>query len=192
MCKDPEGNGRCVYISCYRHLTEDEQNNPEERENRESYGQMIQSMLGSPASTQDLKRITQLLNLNCVKMMMGMGFPMPRNARMNQLLSHMTHTLVLRQFCQKVMTLFLELSSQESRILKDSPSEKLIRIQSWTQGSTMFNSQMVRMQNWEQISLQNTCMLNVMLEVTNTGLWIILLTIEGITMQFAKISKMSQ
>ena len=113
-----------------------------------------------------LNRITQLLNLNCMKMMMGMGFPMPRNVMMNQPLSHTTHTLVLRQFCQKEMTWFLELSSQGSRILKDSPLEKLIRIQSWTQGSTMSNSQMVRIQNWEQISLQNACILNVTLKVT--------------------------
>ena len=38
-------------------------------------------------------------------------------------------------------------------------------------------SQMVRMQNWEQISLQNACMFNVTLKVTNTDLWIIWLTI---------------
>ena len=35
-------------------------------------------------------------------------------------------------------------------------------------------------------------MLNVTLKVTNTGLWIILLTIERITMQFAKITKVLQ
>ena len=43
----------------------------------------------------------------------------------------------------------------------------------------MSNSQMVRMQNWEQISLKNACMLNLTLKVTNTGLWIILLTISN-------------
>ena len=32
-----------------------------------------------------LKRITQLLNMNCMKMMMGMEFPMLRNAMMSQL-----------------------------------------------------------------------------------------------------------
>ena len=43
----------------------------------------------------------------------------------------------------------------------------------------MWNSEMMRMQNWEQILLQNACMLNVTLKVTNTDLLIILLTIEG-------------
>ena len=37
---------------------------------------------------------------------------------------------------------------------------------------------MVRMQNWEQISFQNACMLNVTLKVTNTGSWITLLITE--------------
>ena len=69
-------------------------------------------------------------------------------------------------FLPKEMTWFLELSCKESRILRDSPLVRLIRIQSWTQGFTMLNSQMVRMQNWEQISLQNACMLNVTLKVT--------------------------
>ena len=70
--------------------------------------------------------------------------------------------------------------------------KEVVKIQSWTQGFIMLNSQTVRMQNCEQISLQNACMLNVTLKVTNTGLWIILLTIERITMQFAKITKMFQ
>ena len=34
-------NGRCVYRSSYRHLTEDEQNSPEEKKKRESYDQLI-------------------------------------------------------------------------------------------------------------------------------------------------------
>ena len=72
------------------------------------------------------------------------------------------------------------------------PIGKLIRIQSWTQGFTMLNSQMVRMQNWEQISLQNACMLNVTLKVTNMGLWIILLTIGSISLWLAKTTKMLQ
>ena len=48
-------NWRCVYRSSYRHLTEDEQNSPEERKKRESYDQMIHLRLGSPASTQDFE-----------------------------------------------------------------------------------------------------------------------------------------
>ena len=76
--------------------------------------------------------------------------------------------------------------------LRDSPMGKLIRIQSWTQGFTMLNSQMVRMQNWEQVSLQNACMLNVILKEISTGLWITFLTAERITTQFAKIIKMLQ
>ena len=40
-------NGRCVYRSSYRHLTEDEVNSPEEVKKRESYAQMIYSKLGS-------------------------------------------------------------------------------------------------------------------------------------------------
>ena len=47
-------------------------------------------------------------------------------------------------------------------------------------------------ENAEQRSLLNACMLNVTLKVTNTGLWIILLTIGGITTWFAKITKMLQ
>ena len=73
-----------------------------------------------------------------------------------------------------------------------SPLVELLRIQSLTQESTTLNSQMVRMQNWEQIILQNACMLNVTLKVTNTGSWIISLTIEKITMQFAKLTKLLQ
>ena len=48
-------NGRYVYRSSYRHLTEDEQNSPEERKERESYDQLIHSKLGSPVSTQDFE-----------------------------------------------------------------------------------------------------------------------------------------
>ena len=48
-------NGRCVYRSSYRHLTEDEVNSPEERKKRESYDQMIYSRLVSSASTQDFE-----------------------------------------------------------------------------------------------------------------------------------------
>ena len=48
-------NGRCIYRSSYRHLTEDEQNSPEERKKRESYDQMIHSRLGSPARIQDFE-----------------------------------------------------------------------------------------------------------------------------------------
>ena len=48
-------NGRCVYISSYRHLTEDEQNSPKEKKKRESYDQLIHSKLGSPATTQDFE-----------------------------------------------------------------------------------------------------------------------------------------
>ena len=48
-------NGRCVYRSSYRHLTEDDQNSPEEKKKRESYDQMIHSKLGSPASTQEFE-----------------------------------------------------------------------------------------------------------------------------------------
>ena len=48
-------NGRCVYRSSYRHLTEDERNSPEEKRKRESYDQMIISRLGSPATTQDFE-----------------------------------------------------------------------------------------------------------------------------------------
>ena len=57
---------------------------------------------------------------------------------------------------------------------------------------TMLNSHMVRMQNWEQVSLQSACMHNGTLKVTNTSLWIILLTIEWVTTWFAKITKMLQ
>ena len=46
--------------------------------------------------------------------------------------------------------------------------------------------------NWEQVSLQNACMLNVILKEINTGLWITLLTTERITMWFAKMTKMLQ
>ena len=49
-------NGRCVYGSSYRHLTEDEKNSPEERKKRESYDQIIHSRLGSPASKQDFEQ----------------------------------------------------------------------------------------------------------------------------------------
>ena len=48
-----EENGKCVYRSSYRHLTEDEVNSPEERKKRESYYQIICPGLGSSASMQD-------------------------------------------------------------------------------------------------------------------------------------------
>ena len=54
-----KGNGRCVYRSSYRHLTEDEQNSPEERKKRQSYDQMIHTRLGSPATHRTLKSIIQ-------------------------------------------------------------------------------------------------------------------------------------
>ena len=54
------------------------------------------------------------------------------------------------------------------------------------------NSQMVRMENWEQVSLQNACMLNVILKEINTDLWITLLTTERITTWLAKKTKMLQ
>ena len=51
----------------------------------------------------------------------------------------------------------------------------------------MLNSHMVRMQNWDQISLQNACMVNVTLKEINTGLWITLWITERTTRQFAKL-----
>ena len=89
-------NGRCVYRSSYRHLTEDEPNRLEEKKKKESYDQLIHSKLGSPELQRTLKRIIQLLSMSCMKMMIGMVFLMPGNARMNQLPSHMTHILVLK------------------------------------------------------------------------------------------------
>ena len=53
--KNLKDNGRCVYKSLHRHLTDDEQNSPEEKKKRESYDQLIHSKLGSPASTQDFE-----------------------------------------------------------------------------------------------------------------------------------------
>ena len=44
-----------VYRSSYRHLTEDEQNSPEEKKKRKSYDQLVHSKLGSPATTQDFE-----------------------------------------------------------------------------------------------------------------------------------------
>ena len=44
-----------MYRSSYRHITEDEQNSPEEKKKRESYDQLIHSKLGSPASTLDFE-----------------------------------------------------------------------------------------------------------------------------------------
>ena len=89
-------NGKCVYRSPCMHSTEDEVNGPEKAKKRQTYDQMIYSKLGSSASTQDFDEITQLLNLNYMKMMKAMGFCMQGNARRNQLPSHMTPTLVLR------------------------------------------------------------------------------------------------
>ena len=45
-----------------------------------------------------LPKGNHLLNLNYMKVMIGMGFHIPRNVRINQLLSHMTHAFVLRYF----------------------------------------------------------------------------------------------
>ena len=73
---------------------------PDERKKTESYDQMIYSELGSSASRQDFRKITQLWNMNCIKLMTGMELPRPRNAMMSQLLSYMTHTLVQRQFAK--------------------------------------------------------------------------------------------
>ena len=89
-------NGRCVYRSPYRHLTEDEVNSPETVKERESYDQMIYSKLGSSASTQDFGEDYPTPEFELYEDVEGMGFSMPRNLRMNQLLSYMTHTLVLR------------------------------------------------------------------------------------------------
>ena len=55
MYKDPVGNGRCVYRSKYRQLTEDEVNSPQEKKKKESYDQMIYSRLVPSASTQDIE-----------------------------------------------------------------------------------------------------------------------------------------
>ena len=43
---------------------------------------MIHSKLGSSTSTQDFEEDTQLMNRNCMKMMMGMELPMLRNVMM--------------------------------------------------------------------------------------------------------------
>ena len=52
-----------VYRSSYRHITDDEVNSPEERKKRELYDH------------RSLRKITQLLNMNCMKMMMEMELP---------------------------------------------------------------------------------------------------------------------
>ena len=44
-----------MYRSSYWHFTEDEQNSPEEKKERESYDQLIHSKLRSPASTQNFE-----------------------------------------------------------------------------------------------------------------------------------------
>ena len=87
-------NGRCVYRSSYRLLTEDEVNRPEERKKRESYDQMIHSKLGSSASTQDFEEDYSTPEYELYEDDDLDGITMLRNVMMCQLLSHMTHILV--------------------------------------------------------------------------------------------------
>ena len=147
-------NGRCVYISSYRHLTEDEQNSPEEKKKRESYDQLIHSKLGSAVSTQDFEEDYSTPEYELYEDDDGMVFLMPEECEDEPTPTSYDTYIGAEVVCQKEMTWFLELSSQESRILRDSPLGRLIRIQSWTQGYTMLNALMVRLQNWVQTSFR--------------------------------------
>ena len=185
-------NGRCVYRSSYRHLTEDEVNSPEEIKKRESYDQMIYSKLGSSASTHDFEEDYLTPEYELYEDDVGDGISHAKEC--NDDPTAITYVTYIG--AEVVLPKGNDMASGTvmSRVkdLRDSPLVKLTKIQSWTQGFTMLNYQMVRMQNWEQISLQNACMLSVTLKVTNTGSWIIVLIIERITMKFAKITMMLQ
>ena len=137
-------NGRCVYRSSYRHLTEDEMNSPEERKKRESYDQMIYSRLGSSASTQDFEEDYSPPEYELYEDDDGDGISHAKDEM--KPITYDTY-IGVEIVLPKEMTWFLELSCQESRILRNSPLVELMRIQSWTQGFTMLNSQMVRMQS---------------------------------------------
>ena len=106
---------------------------------------MIYSKLGSLASTQDFGEAFPTPEHELYENDDGDGIPMLRNVMMTQLPSHTTHILLLKLLCPKEMKWFLELSCQEMRILRDRPLGRLKRIQSWKKGSTMLNSQMMRM-----------------------------------------------
>ena len=103
MCRSP-----------YRHLTEDEVNSPEERKKRESHDQVIYSRLRSSASTQDFEEDYSTPEYELYEDDDGDGIS--HATECDDESTPMTHTLVLRQFGQKEMTWFLELSCQESRI----------------------------------------------------------------------------
>ena len=89
-------NGRWMYRSSYRHLTEDEVNSPEERKKRESCDQMIYSRLGSSASTQDFEEDYSAPEYELYEDDDGDGISHAKNVMMSQLPSHMTCTLVQR------------------------------------------------------------------------------------------------
>ena len=151
---------------------------------------MIHSRLGSPASTQDIEDDNSTLEFELYEDDVGNGVPHSNECEDERTPITYDTYIGAEVVLLTEMTWSLELSSQGSRILKDCPLAKLIRTQSWTQGSTMLNSQMVRMKNWEQMSLQNACRLNVTLKVTNTGSWITLLITERTTRQFARTATM--
>ena len=60
------------------------------------YDQMMHSSLTSPASTQDFEEDFLTPEFELYEDNDGNGVRHARNVRMNQVLSHMTHTLVLR------------------------------------------------------------------------------------------------
>ena len=181
-----------MYRSPYRHLTEDEQNSPEEKKKRESYDQMINSRLGSSATTHDFGEDYPTPEYELYEDDEGDGIPHAKECDDEPTPITYDTYIGAEVVLPKGNDMVSGTVMSRVKDLRDSPMGKLIRIQSWTQGFTMLNSQMVRMQNWEQVSLQNACMLNVILKEINTGLWITLLTTERITTQFAKITKMLQ
>ena len=182
-------NGRCVYRSSYRHLTEDEQNRAEEKKKRESYDQLIHSKLGSPVSAQDFEEDYSTPEYELYEDDDGDGVAHAKECEDEPTPITYDTYIGAEVVLPKGNDMVSGTSSQESRILKDSPLGSLIRIQSWTQGYTMLNSQMVRLQNWVHVSLQNACMLNVTLKEINTGSWITLWITGRMTRWFPTITK---
>ena len=187
-----KGNGRFVYRSSYRHLTEDEVHSPEERRKRESYDEMIYSRLVSSPSTQDFEEDYSTPEYELNEDIDGDGISHAKEC--NDEPTPITYDIYIG--AEVVLPKGNDMGSgtvmSTVKDFKGQPIGKADKNPILDTGFTMLNCQMVRMQSWEQISLQNACMLNVTLKVTNTGLWIIWLTIGRIAVSFAKITKMLQ
>ena len=180
-------NGRCVYRSSYRHLTEDEVNSPEERKKTESYDQIIYSKLRSSASTQDFEEDYSTPEYELYEDDDGDGIVHAKEC--DDVPTPITYDIYIgaEVFLPNGNdmvsgTVMLRVKDFEGQPIGKADKNPVLDTRVYNEFSDCENAEL-------GANIIAECMYA---QCDNTGLWMILLTIGRITTWFAKITKMLQ